>query len=100
MHEKDEDATLTQLATAWVALASVSFEIRLTIVETLRWALFLIISYVLQGGDKYQEAFYIVQEMIDKYGSTPVLLNILAACHIGELDSQLLLFRISDQSRK
>jgi len=58
MQEVDEDSTISQLTLAWVNMAA--------------------------GKDKLKDAFYIYQEMIDKYGATALLLVSQASCLIQQ----------------
>lgn len=57
MQRLDEDATLTQLAAAWVHLA--------------------------KGGSTAQEAVYIYQDLLERHGATDPILNGLALCHMA-----------------
>ncbi|XP_076648648.1 coatomer subunit epsilon [Halictus rubicundus] len=57
MQTIDEDSTVTQLAQAWLNIS---------------------------GADKLNEAYYILQEMTDKYSRTSTMLNGQASCFIGQ----------------
>jgi coatomer protein complex subunit epsilon len=60
MQSVDDDATPTQLATAWLAIA--------------------------QGGEKLDEAFFVFTELTEKWNATTLLLNGLASVHLKRLD--------------
>eukprot|EP00026_Physarum_polycephalum_P013820 Phypoly_transcript_14266.p1 GENE.Phypoly_transcript_14266~~Phypoly_transcript_14266.p1 ORF type:complete len:294 (+),score=45.28 Phypoly_transcript_14266:101-982(+) len=76
MRKQDEDATATQLATAWIYTV---------------------------GGEKIQDGYYIFKELSDKYGATSTLLNGLAVCclHMKKFDQaeQLLMDAIEKNSK-
>lgn len=56
MQQADEDAALSQLATAWVAMAL--------------------------GGAKFQEAVFILEEFVDKFGGSAMIFNSLAVANM------------------
>ncbi|KAL6057936.1 Coatomer subunit epsilon, variant 2 [Balamuthia mandrillaris] len=62
MQQMDDDSTVTQLATAWIDL-------------------FL-------GGDKYEEAFFIFNELCEKWNATPLLLNGMAVCNLSTIEKK------------
>lgn len=80
MQELDDDATQTQLAQAWVNLAIVinPFFLFTKSLHTVD------LNKLFQGGEKIKDAFYIYQELIDKHGSTALLLNGQGSCFIGQ----------------
>jgi len=56
MQDIDDDDALTVLAAAWLGIA--------------------------QGGEKVTEAFFLLQELTEKFGSSPTVLNDMAVCQI------------------
>jgi len=56
MQDIDDDDALTTLATAWV--------------------------YIAQGGDRVQEAFQLLEELVEKFTPSTTVLNTLATCQI------------------
>lgn len=73
----DEDAVLTMLATAQVNLAPVSSRSECHACSSDVVTLFCVLGCV-QNSTKIQDAIYIYEELIDKYGGTLFLLNGIA----------------------
>jgi len=63
MRSVDEDATITQLASAWVSVAT-------------------------GGEENLSQAMTIYAELIEKWNPTPLLLNGVATCHMHQLDKK------------
>jgi len=57
MQDIDDDDAITTLATAWLHIAA--------------------------GGDKLTEAFQLLEELVQKFGSSVDILNTMAACQMG-----------------
>lgn len=78
MTDVDEDAIITQLAIAWVYMASVNnicFQ-KIKVSSTFFTNLF--------KGEKLQDAYFTFQEQADKNVSTSMLLNSQALCFINQ----------------
>eukprot|EP00960_Hanusia_phi_P062309 765110-Hanusia_phi.AAC.4 len=77
MSRMEDDATLTQLSTV---TATDPLPPSCRVVQA--WV------YTALGGEKVQEAFYIFQELADKYNETPLLLNGMAVTqmHLGKFE--------------
>jgi len=58
MHDVDDDDTLTQLCAAWLAIRT--------------------------GGDRLNEAAFLLQELIEKFGPSVPVLNALAVCSLHQ----------------
>lgn len=83
MQEKDDDATLTQLSQAWLNIQIVSIALVARVAPTGSRVKLFVPPY-LQGGEKLQDAFFIFQDLCDKFSPTLLLLNGQAVCYIGQ----------------
>jgi coatomer protein complex subunit epsilon len=70
LQRTDDDATITQLATAWVSSALVRQD---------SWLNFIL--NIDKGGEYAQEALQIYQQLGERYGTTATLLNGIGVCH-------------------
>ena len=95
MQDTDEDSVLTQLTAAAVNLATVGFFVPFAYTTFLHsdctycTSIHGILAHTLQGAsEKLQEAYYTMQELSERHGATPLLLNgqVAALMAQGRLD--------------